>query len=1014
MIFFINLAPFFIKTSKIYQKNFKKTSEFSKDFLITNALKWLQAQNAISKIIYQENVKKMFRKFQSLISMVTLMSLVISFMVINQETVQAETNNLSEQPTKTDYGKMPLLFEENKGQTDKQAKFVARGSGYTLYLAETEAVFSLKVESQESNVESENPKTRHKTTKSDELKMNFVGANANPKVSGALEAVTKTTYYIGKQRFENLSNYRKVNYQNLYNGIDAVFYGNANNQLEYDFVVSPNADANQIGLNFDGAENVSIDEAGNLVVKTENTELVQQKPFAYQEIDGERIEVASRYVVSENTVKFELGEYDKTKMLVIDPALNYLTYIGGTAFDSSFEVAADAQGNAYISGTTASLDFHGQTRSSNDANGVFVAKINPQGSDFVYITILEGNGNDDGRGIAIDANNNAYVTGVASHFFPTTSGAYDTTHGVVNNDDAFVAKLNTTGGLVYSTFLGGNDEDQGFDVAVDASGKAYVVGDTFSNIAFPSKNKYQGCGFVFPTSLDSLDAFLTVLNQSGSDITYSTCIGGSVTEDKAFSVSLDSSNNAYVTGLAKGGNFPTKNAFQPNSGGGTDAWVAKFNPTASGEASLIYSTYIGGSGTDQGNGIAVNSSGQAHVVGLTGSFNFPLLNAFDSTNQINEAFVTVLSSNGTGLVNSSFLGGADQDTADNVALDPTGSIYVTGDTLSNDFPMALPFQSTRRGLRDAYVAKIKFGRGVISSSYLGGNGNDFGNGVAVKGNFIYVVGNTASTNLLTTAPLPFTPIKATSNNADAFAAKILDTRLDSVGVFRPSSTFVLTQSTTNVVAQNATFTSLLSGQKGVSGDFDGDGIDTIGSFANGTWKTRNVNFPFINPVGVTTFNFGVAGDLPVVGDWDGDGVDTVGTFRPSTGQFFLTNQTNASAINATQQFGTAGDLPISGDWNGDGIDTVGVFRPSVGQFFLTNSQDASPTIDFVAFFGNNLDLPLAGDFDGNGTDTIGVWRTSTAEFFLSNDNVSIARQFVFGAVNTDQPIVGDWDGRPLP
>lgn len=956
---------------------------------------------------------------RSLLSAVTLLSLVISFIVFGENNIQATSENIFETPdvsVQKDYGKKSIIFEENKGQTDREAKFISRGQGYTLYLAETEAVFQLKrKEGEATEIKGETTKT-----KSDFLTMQFVGANKQPRVFGNDEAVTKTNYYIDKKRFENLSNFKRVNYQNLYDGIDAVFYGNAKNQLEYDFIVAPNVDANQIGLNFEGAESLSIDDEGNLIVKTENSELVQQKPIAFQEIDGQKREVEVKYIINDRTkISFALGDFDKSQTLIIDPALNYLTYIGGTALDDTFEVAADEQGNAYITGATASLNFHGETRDENDENGAYIAKINATGSDFVYITILEGNGDDTARGIALDVNNNAFVTGIASHFFPTTSGAFDTVHGVLNNDDAFVAKLNATGGLVYSSFLGGTDEDEGFDVAVDVNGKAYVVGATYSNSAFPTKNRYQSCGVVSPLgTFDSQDAFLTVMNASGGDITYSSCIGNTVgvidlSDETAFSVALDSSNNAYVTGVTNSNNFKVKNAFQPNIGGGKDAWVAKFNPIASGDASVVYATFLGGVGTDQGNGIAVNSSNQAVIVGLTGSVNFPLLNAFDSTNQINEGFVTVLSSTGATLANSSFLGGADKDNANNVALDSTGSIYVTGNTTSNDFPMALPFQATRAGVKDAFVIKLKFGRGIISSSYLGGNGNDNGDGIAIKGNFIYVVGDTASTNLATTAQLPFAPIKATTNNADGFAAKILDTQLDSVGVFRPNITFQITQSITNLTTQTLPFTSPLSGTRGVSGDFDGDGIDSTGTFTNGAWKVRNVNFPIGN-IPATTFNFGLAGDLPIVGDWDGDGVDTAGTFRPSTGQFFLTNTTNAQAVNVTQQFGVAGDLPIAGDWNSDGIDTIGVFRPSKGQFFLTNSQAANPTIDFVAFFGNNLDLPVAGDFDGNGADTIGTWRTTTAEFFLSNDNVSIAHQFVFGAINTDQPIVGDWDGRPIP
>jgi len=910
------------------------------------------------------------------------------------------------------FGKLPLLFEKNMGQFDEDVRFASRLGGYALFLTGKTALFSLKVADDDASADIDASQRGHVTkTRSENVMMTFAGANNDPVIEGVDEAVTKTNFYTGRERIENISNYNKAVYRGLYDGIDAVFYGNTSNQLEYDFTVAPDADASQIKIEIDGAKSTEVNEKGDLVVSTENTTLVQQRPSAFQMIGGERQDVDVKYVVNGGSVTFELGEYDRSQTLTIDPALSYLTYVGGTGFDSIFEIAADGQNRAYISGTTDSLNFHGRTRSNNDADGAFVARLNAAGTAFEYVTILEGNGDDDGRGIAVDANGNAYVTGIGSHFFPTTSGAYDTVHGVLNNNDVFVAKLNSSGALVYSTFLGGDDEDEGFDVAIDASGKAYVVGSTFSNIAFPSKNKYQGCGFVFPTSLDSEDAFLTVINSSGSDITYSTCIGGSVTEDRAFSVALDSSNNAYVTGLAKGGNFPTKNAFQPDSGGGIDAWVAKFNPASSGEASLVYSTYLGGVGTDQGNAVAVNSSGQAHVVGLTGSTNYPLLNAFRSTNQINEAFVTVLNSSGTALVNSSFLGGADQDTANNVALDTTGSIYVTGSTLSNNFPLALPFQSVRAGVRDSYVTKLKFGRGVISSSYIGGSGNDIGNGVAVRGNQIFVAGSTVSGNLATTSGVVSQAFAGGAN--DGFVAKMLDTRLDSIGIFRPNVTFQVSQSTTNITSQTLTLTTPLSGANGVSGDFDGDGIDTTGTFTNGTWKVRNVNFPFLN-IPATTFNFGVAGDRPVVGDWNGDGIDTAGDFRPGTGEFFLTNEVNASAINLQIRFGIAEDLPVAGDWNGDGIDTIGVFRPSTGQFFLTNSNDANPPIDLVTFFGTTGDLPLSGDFNGDGTDTIGVRRASTGEFFLSNDNVTIARQFVFGAVNTDQPIVGDWDGIPAP
>jgi Beta-propeller repeat len=965
--------------------------------------------------------KRVSKNIKVFVSLAVLAGLLVSMIFPPQTAIQAETvkTNLEEkaQTINAGYGKMPLIFEKNKGQTDRQAKFLARGKSYALYLAPSEAVFSLK--------------TANSKTVSDILRMQFVGANRNSEIEGLDEAVTKTNYYIGKKKFENVSNYRKVIYKKLYDGIDAVFYGNANNQLEYDFTVAPNADANQIELNFDGAENVSIDDAGNLVLKTENSELVQQKPFAYQIIEGENREVEARYVVDEQSqISFSLGEYDHSKPLTIDPVLTYQTYVGGSGGETTNSIAVDAAGNAYISGATISTDFPSPDARPNNGEAAFVAKLNSTGSELLYLTLLDGEGIDgdidfvfgqiSGTDVAVDANGNAYVTGITdSNDFPTTTGAYRrrkslgcvpitvTCYTGAENHDAFVTKLDASGQISYSTYLGGRQQESANGIAVDSEGRAYVTGITSSGVTFPKKNDFQGTGVYY-----GFDAFLTVFNAEGSDLIYSTGFGGN-SSDQATDIALDSANNAYIIGETDSNSaFPTKNAFQDASGGGTDAFIAKFNPHVSGENSLIYSTFLGGSGTDIGFGIAVNSGGQAHVTGITGSLNFPLKNAIDTTNQINEAFVAVYSASGAQL-HSTFLGGADQEQGNSIAVGNGGTIYVVGVTLSDNFPLAVPFQAVRAGKFDTFVTKLRLGGnapGVSSSTYIGGSENDFGSAVAVRGAHIFVAGDTSSTNLTTVSPDPLGPVKAASNGGDGFVSKILDTRKETVGTYGSARTSFSLKNTLAGGASDITVERGALGDVAVAGDFNGDGIDTASTFNGGVWKIFNFNAASYGAAPITS-SFGLSGDLPIVGDWDGDGVESLGTYRRSNGRFFLSNAVQNPQINFQITFGLAEDFPVAGDWDGDGIDTVGVFRPSAGQFFLTNDNVPNPNIDFVATFGTSGDLPVAGDWDGDGKDSVGVWRPSTREFFLSNDNINIANQFVFGTIG-DRPVVGDWDGKP--
>jgi hypothetical protein len=538
------------------------------------------------------------------------------------------------------YGKLPLSFEANWGQTDAQVKFLSRGSGYTLFLTGTEAVLSLRQNEESNQRGRKNQITQDRLlqtparSKSSVLRMSLIGANPAAEVSGLEKLPGKSNYFVGndpEKWHANLPHYARVHYQNVYPGIDLAYYGKQR-QLEYDFIVKPGADPNQIRLGFDGAKEIWIDENGDLVLTTEGGDVRQHKPVIYQEVAGSREEVAGSYVVKANgEVGFEIGAYDRSQPLVIDPVLSYSTYLGGDSYDLGYGIAVDSAGNAYVTGWTTSSDFptpNAFQASYSGTNDVFVTKLTASGG-LSYSTYLLGDGGDYGQGIAVDAAGNAYVTGLTtSSNFPTLN-AFQANYG--GDQDVFVTKLTASGELSYSTYLGGNSPDLGYGIAVDSTGNACVTGQTGST-NFPILNAFQA------SFGGTQDVFVTKLTASGG-LSYSTYLGGNDL-NFGYGIAVDSAGNAYVTGYTYSANFPILNAFQASFGGGIDAFVTKL--TAGG--GLSYSTYLGGAGGDFGQGIAVDLTGNVYVTGQTNSTDFPTLNAFQSSHAIDDgkvdAFVT--------------------------------------------------------------------------------------------------------------------------------------------------------------------------------------------------------------------------------------------------------------------------------------------------------------------------------------------------------------------------------------
>ncbi len=649
------------------------------------------------------------------------------------------------------YGHLPMSFEANQGQTDPQVKFLARGRGYSFFLTENEAVLALK-----------------KSGENMALRMKPVGANPRAAVSGIDELPGRSNYFIGndpKQWRTNIPAYGAVKYARVYPGIDLVYHGDQR-QLEYDFLVAPGADLSVIELSFQGASKLSLNHAGDLVIKLGRGEVIEHAPVVYQEIGGQHQAVAGRYVLRGRTrVGFSLAAYDRRRSLVIDPTLAYSTYLGGTGGDAGLGIAVDASGNAYITGQTNSSDFPttpgGFQTDLRGKPSAFVSKLNPDGSALVYSTYLGGSQGSTSAfvgSIAVDASGNAYITaGTASPDFPTTPGAFQTL--LRGSFDAFVTKLDATGSaLVYSTYLGGSNIAYGIGIALDAADNAYVTGATNSPDFPTTPGAFQ---ITFKAGCVGCDhAFISKLNAVGSALVYSTFLGGSGS-DVGKSIAVDASGTAYVAGGTTSSNFPTTSgAFQTTfGGGGSDAFVTKLNAAGS---ALVYSTYLGGSGREPYNGtVAVDASGNAYVTGSTESTNFPTTpGAFQTTLHGSfacgavpcpDAFVTKLNAAGSALVYSTYLGGESEDDGFGIALDASGNAYVAGLTFSSDFPTTPDaFQTSNPGSAAAFISKLNAaGSALLYSTYLGG-GDAAGIAVDASGN-AYVTGDTNSSNFPTTS-----------------------------------------------------------------------------------------------------------------------------------------------------------------------------------------------------------------------------------------------------------------------
>ena len=683
------------------------------------------------------------------------------------------------------YGKVSLAFETNRGQTDPRVQFLSRGPGYTLFLTSGEAVLKLSASRAKRRAGPERfglgKPSREEAPAV--LRLRLLRANPSPTVTGQEQLPGRSNYFRGNDPRKwrmNVPSYERVCYAGIYPGIDLVYYGNPR-RLEHDFVVAPGAEPSAIAFAVRGAERQHIAANGDLVLRVRGGEVRLQRPILYQEVEGTRREVAGSYRIRRTgEIGFAVGSYDRQRTLVIDPVLSYSTYLGGSDYDLGQAIAADSSGNAYITGSAVSIDFPAQNPAQATFGGggadVFVAKLNSSGSALLYSTYLGGSGFESGQGIAVDGSGNAYVTGYTlSTDFPTHN-PLQAANGGGGGYDGFVVKLDATGALAYSTYLGGSGTDVALRVTANAAGNAYVTGYTSSS-NFPTQNAVQ------PAWAGSLDSFVTVLNPAGGAMLFSTYLGGG-NLDIGLGVAVDLSDNVYLTGATFSTDFPTGGALQPALAGSSDGYVTKLDPTG---GAILYSTYLGGTLAEEGTSIAVDSSGNAYMTGSTASSDYPVVNALQPTygGGPYDAIVSKINSTGSALVYSTNLGGNDIDEGSGIRVDSADNAWVSGSTTSTNFPTQSPVQAALAGVLDAVVVKLNpAGSALVFSTFLGGNGTgpadpeclhqtgcDAGQDLAVDSQgSAYLVGYTSSADFHTQSPL-----QASLNGSyDVLVAKIVE------------------------------------------------------------------------------------------------------------------------------------------------------------------------------------------------------------------------------------------------
>jgi len=671
---------------------------------------------------------------------------------------------------------LQLAFESNKGQSAREVQFISRALHYTVFLEAHEATIVFPGAGLHSVPKQALVTKGVADTEFVSLRLLQSDRTAVPLTEEPLLA--EANYFLGSdpRRWRtHVPLFGRVHFRSVYKNVDVMYYGNEA-QLEYDFVIRPGGDPQSIRFSLEGAHRTEIERSGNITMRVGEARFALRRPIAYQIVHAQKHRVPARFLpLGGGQFGIQVGNYDCRLPLIVDPALAYSTFLGGSDDEGIFGIGFDNEGNLYVAGETSSLDFPNKGAVQNHVGGnydAFLSKLDPTGTRLIYSTYLGGSLYDHAVGIQIDELGSAYIAGTTlSTDFPVKNASQPFPGGEA---DGFVTKLSPSGSeLVFSTYLGGRGFDQVAALAIDHDNHVYVAGGTNSPDFPITSNAFEkDCDGGAHTGFCIGDAFVTEFDASGQSMMYSTYLGGTG-YDAATGLAVDEQGQAYVVGQASSSNFPRSNAYQSSLSGPSDALVTKLNATGT---DVVFSTFLGGSGFDGATGLALDHRDRVYVTGTTNSMDFPLVRPFQSKNRggFTDGFIAKLDSQTSELIYSTYLGGTGFDVPLRIAVNGRDEASVVGFTSSTDFPTYNALNSFYGGgAADAFVAMLdRSGRKLRFATYLGGSGDDYGYGITIgRGNSVWVGGSTSSKDF----PIvnAFQPAYS-GGPFDAFLMKIVD------------------------------------------------------------------------------------------------------------------------------------------------------------------------------------------------------------------------------------------------